>query len=34
VGMNPGHSHSGRNVGWGCLRIGWWGGYRGLRAKG
>jgi hypothetical protein len=31
MGVKLGHWHWGRNVGWGCLRIGCWGEYLGLR---
>jgi len=31
MGVKRGRSHWGRNVGWGCLRIGCWGEYLGLR---
>ena len=31
MGVKLGRSHWGRNVGWGCLRIGCWGEYLGLR---
>ena len=31
LGVKLGLSHWGRNVGWGCLRIGCWGEYLGLR---
>jgi hypothetical protein len=31
MGVKLGHRHCGRNVGWGCFRIGCWGEYLGLR---
>ena len=31
MGVKPGRSHWGSNAGWGCLRIGCWGEYLGLR---
>ena len=31
MGVELGRQHWGRNVGWGCLRLGWWGEYFGLR---
>jgi len=34
MGVKPGHLHWGRNVGWGCLRLGCWEEYLGLRLTG
>ena len=31
MGVKLGRSHWGRNALWGCLRVGWWGEYLGLR---
>jgi hypothetical protein len=34
MGVKLGLSHWGTNIGWGCSRIGCWGGYLGLRGTG
>jgi hypothetical protein len=33
MGVKPGFSHRGRNMGWGCESIGYWGRYFGIRIE-